>query len=469
VDGTGLKIENGPSITNTGIDGGKHQITNVASGKDGNMYDTTVKGQENWNNAANIGDVTNIAKSAADGVQAKSGKNITVDANNKVNLNDNITLGDDKDKTKQVSINGNGAKITAGDGDNKVTVDGSKGQIVAGGDNGVKIGKIADGDSSLTIYDKEGKATGKTDKAGKYVTNLDNKTWNKDGSYVSGRAATEDQLYQVESNVNKQIADVNTKIDTVDKHHTEVTVNGGTAAKADGSYTDGNLQLKQTTGKDGQKVYDLKLNDQLKVGQKGEAGKAGKDGNVTVETKGGTTVVIGHDGKDGKDGRDGLFVIGKDGKDGKSGVSITGPNGVAGRDGVDGKVGIAGKDGRDAVSIAGRDGVGHIGLTGPKGADGKDGQNASADIHVKNGQVGVDGTDGHGGKDGMDRVVYEDHNGTPHEVATMDDGMKYGDDFGNTAKVKLNHQLDIVGDINAGKKDGDKKATKDDLSDGNIG
>ena len=471
VDGTGLKIDNGPSITNTGIDGGKHQITNVASGKDGKMYDTTVEGHGNWNNAANIGDVTIIAKSAADGVQAKSGKNITVDVNNKVNLNDNITLGDDKDKTKQVSIDGNGAKITAGDGDNKVTVDGSKGQIVAGGDNGVKIGNITEGDSRLTIYNKDGKATNQTDKAGKYVTNLDNKTWNKDGSYVSGRAATEDQLHQVESNVNKQIADVNTKIDKVDKHHTEVTVNGGTPAKADGSYTDGNLQLNQTTGEDGQKVYDLKLNDQLKVGQKGDAGKAGKDGNVTVEAKGGTTVVIGHDGKDGKDGRDGLFVTGKDGKNGKSGVSITGPNGVAGRDGVDGKVGIAGKDG-----------VGHIGLTGPKGADGKDGTNIDISTVLGKGtldrnQNEVKGEDKDGTKDQAARIQYQttvkEADGTTktitHEVATMDDGMKYGDDFGNTAKVKLNHQLDIVGDINAGKKDGDKKATKDDLSDGNIG
>ena len=482
VDGTGLKIENGPSITNTGIDGGKHQITNVASGKDGKMYDTTVEGHGNWNNAANIGDVTNIAKSAADGVQAKSGKNITVDDNNKVNLNDHITLGDAANKAKQVDIDGNGAKITAGTGDNKVTVDGSKGQIVAGGDNGVKIGNIAGGDSSLTIYNKDGKATNQTDKAGKYVTNLGNKTWNKDGSYVSGRAATEDQLHQVESNINKQIADVNTKIDKVDKHHTEVTVNGGTAAKADGSYTDGNLQLKQTTGEDGQKVYDLKLNDQLKVGQKGDAGKAGKDGNVTVETKGGTTVVIGHDGKDGKDGRDGLFVNGKDGRDGKSGVSITGPNGVAGRDGVDGKVGIAGKDGRDAVSIAGRDGVGHIGLTGPKGADDKDGTNIDISTVLGKGtldrnQNEVKGENKDGTKDQAARIQYQttvkEADGTTktitHEVATMDDGMKYGDDFGNTAKVKLNHQLDIVGDINAGKKDGDKKATKDDLSDGNIG
>lgn len=247
VDGTGLKIENGPSITNTGIDGGKHQITNVASGKDGKMYDTAVEGHRNWNNAANIGDVTNIAKSAADGVQAKSGKNITVDDNNKINLNDHITLGDAANKAKQVDIDGNGAKITAGDGDNKVTVDGSKGQIIAGGDNGVKIGNIAGGDNSLTIYDKDGNATNQTDKAGKYVTNLGNKTWNKDGSYVSGRAATEDQLHQLESNFN-------TKVNAVEQNHTAVTVNGSVEAPDAGAngtlgnYTDekkGNLLLAQ--------------------------------------------------------------------------------------------------------------------------------------------------------------------------------------------------------------------------------
>lgn len=33
------------------------------------------------------------AGKAADAVKAKSGKNITVDADNKVNLNDDITLG----------------------------------------------------------------------------------------------------------------------------------------------------------------------------------------------------------------------------------------------------------------------------------------------------------------------------------------------------------------------------------------
>ena len=422
------------TLTDKGLNNGGNKITNVAAGTDG----TDAVNVSQLNDVKHLAEQhTTVEAGPSGNVKVTSGTNADGSKKYTVDLAKDVTFGNAGNGDKTVAISGTDGTVMAGTGDNKVTVDGSKGQIVAGGDNGVKVGNIADGDSSLTIYDKDGKATGKTDKAGKYVTNLDNKTWNQDGSYVSGRAATEDQLHQVESNVN-------TKIDNVDKHHTEVTVNGGTAAKADGSYTDGNLQLKQTTGKDGQKIYDLKLNDQIKVGQKGEAGKDGENGNVTVETKGGTTVVLGHDGKDGKDGRDGLFVTGKDGKDGKSGISITGPNGVAGRDGVDGKVGIAGKDGRDAVSIAGRDGVGHIGLTGPKGADGKDGQNASADIHVKNGQVGVDGTDGHGGKDGMDRVVYEDHNGTSHEVATMDDGMKYSGDSGNAA-VKLNNNVQLYG------------------------
>lgn len=334
VDGTGLKIENGPSITNTGIDGGSHQITNVASGKDGNMYDTMVKGQENWNNAANIGDVTNIAKTAADSVQAKSGKNITVHHDNTVNLNDNITLGDDK--TKQVSINGNDAKITAGDGSNKVTVDGSQGQIVAGGDDGVKIGKIADGDRSLTIYDKDGNKTDKKADGGKYVTNLDNKTWNTDGSYVSGRAATEDQLHQVESNVNQKFTEVNNQIKNVDKRHTEVTVNGGTAAKNDGSYTDGNLQIAQT-GTDGQKIYDLKLSDNLNIG--GKDGQNGKMGIKGADGKDGVTIK-GGDGENGTDGH-----IGINGKDGTS-ADIHVKNGQNGVDGTDGR---GGKDGMDRV------------------------------------------------------------------------------------------------------------------------
>ncbi|WP_287065394.1 YadA-like family protein [Megasphaera sp.] len=419
VDGTGLTITNGPSITNTGIDAGSKQIKNTASGRDGNMYDTKVAGHENWNNAANIGDVTNIAKDAADAVKAQSGKNITVDSNNKVNLNDHITMGDANNKAQQVDINGNAATITAGDGANKVTIDGSKGQVQVGGDDGIKIGNHEANDKNLTVYDKDGKATTQTDKAGKYITNLDNKTWNSNGSYVSGRGATEDQLHQVETNTNQKFDQVNNRIDAVDKHHTEVTVNGGTAAGTNGAYSGGNLQLNEKQGTDGQKIYDLKLNDNLNIGG---AGKDGKDGTN------------GHIGINGADGKSGVGI------DGKDGISIKGADGKAG-------VTITGKDGANGTE-------GHIGLTG---AAGKDGKNAAADIQVISGQVGVDGTDGNGGKDGMDRISYTDHNNKPHEVATTDDGMKFAGDSGEALQQKLNSTTNIKGGATG------------ELSEGNIG
>ena len=371
-----------------------------------------------------------------------------------VKLNEKLDLTDKGSVTTGNTVmNNDGVKVDDGNGNSTaVTTGGVTVQDSNGNTTKVEAGKISvgNGTNNVTINGDSGTVNG-----------LTNKTW--DGEhYVSGQGATEDQLHQVESNVNKKFDDVNKRIENVDKHHTEVTVNGGTSAPTtENTYSEGNLQIAQKTGANGQKVYDLKLNDNLNIGSVGKAGKDGKDGHIGINGKDGKSSV-------GIDGKDGISVIGADGK---NGVSIIGSNGLNGKDGIDGKIAIGtpGKDGqpgKDAISISGQNGEGHIGLTG---AAGKDGKNATADIHVKNGQVGVDGTDGRGGKDGMDRVVYEDHNGTPHEVATMDDGMKYGDDFGNTAKVKLNHQLDIVGDINAGKKDGDKKATKDDLSDGNIG
>ena len=177
------------TITDQGINGGTKQITNIASGIDGKQY-TDAKD----NNAASIGDVKEIAGDeagkAADAVKSKSGKNITVKDDHTVNLNDNITLGDETDASKQVSIDGNGAKVTAGDGANKVTVDGSKGQVTIGtGDNAMILGKQANtaGDSNP--------------EKGNYLNGLDNKKW--DGKNIqNGRAATEDQLKTVSDKVN---------------------------------------------------------------------------------------------------------------------------------------------------------------------------------------------------------------------------------------------------------------------------
>ena len=171
--------------------------------------------------------------------------------------------------------------------------------------------------------------------------------------------------------------------------------------------------------------------------------------NIKQDAAGNTTVEIGLN-KNLK-GLESVSVPGKDGVDGQDGVSITGKDGA---NGLDGKVSI-GKDGKDAVSISGKDGIGHIGLTG---AAGKDGTNTKADITVKEGQPGLNGTDG------ITRIVYKDKDGNDHEVATHDDGVKYaGDDAQGTDKTKviskkLNQTIDIVGG-----------ADKTKLTDNNIG
>ena len=321
----------------------------------------------------------------------------------------------------------------------------------------------------ITGVDKDGKpiSANKKAAAGDYVTGLDNKDWNVDSpTYVSGRAATEDQLKKVSDAVNSAAATAgkHTVVTVNDKDSNETKAEAGTGAFGNYAGADKGNLLIAAKNDNGQMTYNIKLNDQLAIGQKGEpgvAGKDGKDGKVIVETKGGTTVVIGHDGKDGDNGKDGLFVTGQDGKDGKSGVSITGPDGVAGKDGVDGKVGIAGKDGKDAVSITGKDGVGHIGLTGPKGEPGADGtpgkDGISIDITTDLKSATLD--DGKNVKtvikdrEGKEttieqapRIQYKSGDNT-YEVATMDDGLKFVGNDGKEVSRKLNSTLSLTGGI----------------------
>ena len=415
-------------ITKDGINGGSKQITNMASGIDGKQYDDAGD-----NNAASIGDVKQLAKNEAKASEAKSGKNITVKGDHTVNLNDDITLGNDA--TKQV------------------TVKGSEGQVT-----------IGTGDSAMTLGKQANTAKDGNPENGNYLNGLNNRKW--DGEHIqNGRAATEDQLKKVSDAVNKTATQhtIVTVNDNKDNQDTKATPGKGAFGDYAGA-DKGNL-LIAAKNDDGQMTYNIKLNDQLTIGQKGEPGKPGtpgKDGKVTVETRGGTTVVIGHDGKDGDNGKDGLFVTGKDGKDGKSGVSITGPDGVAGKDGVDGKVGIAGKDGKDAVSITGKDGIGHIGLTGQKGEDGKDG--VFTDFSTTLGTATLDpakneqskSTDKVGADDKSSRIQYQttvtDKDGKTktvitHEVATMDDGLKFVGNDGKEVTKKLNSTLPLTGGI----------------------
>lgn len=185
VDGTGLRITNGPSITASGIMAGDQRITSLASGggkdEEGKpVYDLDKYGQ----NAANIQDVRNIANDAVNNAVSSftldGGKNIDVVHPQGTNhytvaLKDHVTLGSNE---RGVDLDGTKGIIQAGSSTSGVRIDGNTGTIRAG--------------ESLTLDGKNGTLSG-----------LTNRTIDAPDFATKGRAATEEQLKQVADNVSE--------------------------------------------------------------------------------------------------------------------------------------------------------------------------------------------------------------------------------------------------------------------------
>ena len=185
VDGTGLRITNGPSITASGIMAGDQRITSLASGggkdEEGKpVYDLDKYGQ----NAANIQDVRNIANDAVNNAVSSftldGGKNIDVVHPQGTNhytvaLKDHVTLGSNE---RGVDLDGTKGIIQAGSSTSGVRIDGNTGTIRAG--------------ESLTLDGKNGTLSG-----------LTNRTIDASDFATKGRAATEEQLKQVADNVSE--------------------------------------------------------------------------------------------------------------------------------------------------------------------------------------------------------------------------------------------------------------------------
>ena len=405
INGDGMTINraggDAVSLTKDGLNNGGNKITNVADGTDPN--DAVNKSQLDKATAA-----ASTTVSAGNNITVTPSTNANGSKNYEVSLKDQVTLG--SDATKQIAMDGTTGTIKAGD---KVTIDGNKGTIKAGnvtidGENGT----IKAGDK-VTIDGKDGKiAAGKVSVDGKdgYVTGLENKDWDPD-NITSGRAATEDQLQKSHKSLDNKINNLGD----------EITKKGMNFAGNTGEFHR-NLGQKVTIKGEGTEANDKYSGENIKT-------VADQDGNINIK--------MAKDLKTDSLTTDKVKV----GKNGKDGVSITGPNGA---DGTDGKVGITGKDGKDAVSMSGKDGVGHIGLTG------KDGRNA--DITVDKGDPDLDGN-------AITRIKYQDENGKTHQVATKDDGMKYGGDSGSVIKKKLNEQVNVVGGIT----DASKLTTEDNL------
>ena len=421
----GVKITNGPSMTKDGIDASNKKITNVADGTD--SKDAVNKSQLDKAAAAATTTVT-----AGNNVQVDKTTNADGSTNYKVGLKDQVTMG--SDPTKQIAMDGTTGTIKAGD---KVTIDGNKGTIKAGdkveidGDKGtIKAGNVAiDGTNGtikagdkVTIDGKDGKiAAGKVSVDGKdgHVTGLENKDWDPN-NITSGRAATEDQLQKSHKALDNKINNLGDDItkkgmdfagNTGDFHRDlgqKVTIKGE-GQGADSDYSGENIKTVAENGN-----VTIKMAKNLKT-------DSITTKTVTADTVNADKVKVGKNGQDG--------------------VSITGPDAA---NGTDGKVAVTGKDGKDAVSMSSKNGVGHIGLTG------KDGRNA--DITADKGDSDLDGN-------AITRIKYQDENGKTHQVATKDDGMKYGGDSGNVINKKLNEQVNVVGGIT----DASKLTTEDNV------
>ena len=386
---------------------------------DGNTgHDTVTLEGANGTKITNLkdGNVAAGSKDAVNGGQLHQVKQDLGDqiTNTKNDLNNKI------DNTKTDLIN-KGLRFNADNDDEKTNKLGSK--VTVNGDDNITTEITQTGDDtkialklkkdlnvrSVTATDtvKAGDVTmGKQadganpGNTGNYITGLDNKTWDP-GNVVSGRAATEDQLKQALANQTATGLKFDANVGGVQtsKLGSTVIVKGEGKA-ADTDYSGENIKtfIKQDAAT-GNTTIDVKMSKNLKAE------------SVTVA------------------------------KDGKNGVSITGPDTA---NGTDGKVGITDKDGKEAVSMSGKDGVGHIGLSG------KDGK--SADITAEKGDPDIEGNV-------ITRIKYQDENGKTHQVATKDDGMKYGGDSGAVINKKLNEQVNVIGGIT----DASKLTTEDNL------
>lgn len=189
--------------TNTFKDTFYNRLVNVADGIDD--HDVVVMEQLTKAKAEAVATAKNQIKVKGDETNVHAEETTDQDGvqTTTISLKPKVTLKDSTDTTgaKQVVLDGTAGTITAGlstDTTNFISLDGTQGLA--------KVGAIQIGNQSFTYdYMKPGSlnddgATLKLESvrasaSGNFVTGLSNRTWTP-GNYVTGRAATEDQLEQ---------------------------------------------------------------------------------------------------------------------------------------------------------------------------------------------------------------------------------------------------------------------------------
>ena len=321
---------------------------------------------------------------------------------------------------------------------------------------------------------------------GNFITGLDNTAWNMaDPVFVSGRAATEDQLKKVSDAVRAANAGSSDyrliENDTAtDKAYTVTGNKVDLKVKDDKSGTTNTVTIKDIASKT---EFD-KLNDRAVKYDVDGSGNVDKS-KVTYEgptynstnKSGGTHVTnvayaTGNDGSEAvnvdyltdkiKDSSDALINKGMKFDANVGGVKTNKLGSTVTVQG-EGTEADANYSGKNIKTFIGQDSSGNttidvkmnknlevetVTATGANGKDGKIGINGKDGVTTnlsitRDGKPGVDGAAG----TTTTRIVYEKPDGTTEEVATLNDGLRFKGDMGATSNVKLNKQVDVTGGV----------------------
>ena len=392
-----------------------------------------------------------------------------------------------------VKTNKLGSKVTvAGDANitTKITQTGDDSTIAVALNKDLNVKTVTATDTVKAGTTTAGSQTATDNKGGtqtgNFVTGLDNTAWNMaDPVFVSGRAATEDQLKKVSDAVRAANAGSSDyrlieNDAATDKAYTVTGNKVDLKVKDDKSGTTNTVTIKDIASKT---EFD-KLNDRAVKYDVDGSGNVDKS-KVTYEgptynstnKSGGTHVTnvayaTGNDGSEAvnvdyltdkiKDSSDALINKGLKFDANVGGVQTNklGSTVTVQGEGAEADANYSGKNiktfikqdtaGNTTIDVKMNKNleVETVTATGANGKDGKIGINGKDGVTTnlsitRDGKPGVDGAAG----TTTTRIVYEKPDGTTEEVATLNDGLKFKGDMGATSNVKLNKQVDVNGGV----------------------
>ena len=384
------------------------------------------------------------------GITNQNLSNISTDGETKIkNLAKSAINMEDGKNTKASKRDVNGVDTY------KVDVEGDLTGISSITNDGTNNGKISfgpnktvtvEGDHSITLNASTGKIGG-----------LQNKTFDPT-NITSGQAATEDQLKSVHNTLKaSELHIAPTAVKTGSTENKGGTANaGGTANVYKYDAASKTVTLTYNDG-NGNAVTDTKAVIDLSNLSTGGTGASSWNVKSSANTTDGGAVDANHNAnaQNIADGKSVEFQSGKnlvvkqtnDTANGNATVEFSLSDKITvGKDGANGKDGSVGAKGADGSAVVMNGADGSIGLNGTNGANG---------ISIK----GKDGANGVGidSKDGVTRIVYTEKVPDPanpsttkevtHEVATMDDGLKFtGNNTGTVNKHKLGSLVKVQGE-----------------------